>query len=244
MEFKDRIKTIREASGKSVVDFAKQLGKTESAIRMWEAGKNKPDANTLIELSKLFNCSTDYLLGLTEYRNRADYELLDEMWRSVFGTHEDTNRSVHPAMLKLFHEIMLEYRNLRDSDLGDEYLNRLYSMVSHIGILCQEHYHATNYLLEWLVSDSDKFSMDKTLWLACDTFEIKSHYMFLADNEMKGLFELIEAKIIDLYINTIGEVTGESFSRDNLKSMHEKKKKEARERYLQITKNGGEPNAT
>ena len=68
MEFKDRIRTLRQEGSLSAAALAEKLGKSESAIRMWEAGKNKPDADTLIELSKLFECTTDYLLGLTDIK--------------------------------------------------------------------------------------------------------------------------------------------------------------------------------
>ena len=66
MQFKDRIRELRNERKMSVSDMAKTFGKSESAIRMWEAGKNKPDADTLIELARFIGCSTDYLLGLTD----------------------------------------------------------------------------------------------------------------------------------------------------------------------------------
>lgn len=66
----------------SVVEFSKKLGKSESAIRMWESGKNKPDADTLIELSKLFECTTDYLLGLSEDKSTVEYHnRLKKLWK-------------------------------------------------------------------------------------------------------------------------------------------------------------------
>ena len=68
MEFKDRIKELRQEKALSVGAFAEKLGKSESAIRMWETGKAKPDADTLITLSEYFNCSTDFLLGISNYR--------------------------------------------------------------------------------------------------------------------------------------------------------------------------------
>jgi transcriptional regulator with XRE-family HTH domain len=45
------------------------MGKTESACRAWELGRTKPDCDTLIKLAQYFECSTDYLLGLSEDRN-------------------------------------------------------------------------------------------------------------------------------------------------------------------------------
>lgn len=75
MEFKDRLKALRTQKKLSAADLAKNLvpAKSESAIRMWEAGKNKPDADTLIKLAEYFDCTTDYLLGLSEYKNAVDF---------------------------------------------------------------------------------------------------------------------------------------------------------------------------
>ena len=73
MEFKDRIKMIRVEKGDSPAQLAAFLGKTESAVRAWEIERSKPDADTLIKLAKYFGCTTDYLLGLSDYKN-ADEE--------------------------------------------------------------------------------------------------------------------------------------------------------------------------
>lgn len=78
MEFKDRLKELRQENNISAANLAKQLNKSESAIRMWESGKNKPDADTLIELTKIFDCSVDYMLGLNSFKNATDVKEFDE----------------------------------------------------------------------------------------------------------------------------------------------------------------------
>lgn len=63
MTFKERIKELRTESNITQAELAAKLGKGESAIRTWETGRAKPDVDTLIKLSKIFDCSVDYLLG-------------------------------------------------------------------------------------------------------------------------------------------------------------------------------------
>lgn len=63
MEFKDRLKKLRNDENISVPLLAEKLGKAESTVRMWEIGKAKPDIDTLLALSDHFHCSVDYLLG-------------------------------------------------------------------------------------------------------------------------------------------------------------------------------------
>lgn len=72
MEFKDRLRSLREEHGLSATQLAGQFSKSEGAIRMWETGRSKPDADTLIRLARYFNCTIDYLVGVDEYKNREE----------------------------------------------------------------------------------------------------------------------------------------------------------------------------
>jgi|GEM_PF-108203 len=72
MDFKDRIKDLRVKKDLSHTQLAIVFNKTESAIRSWELGRTKPDADTLIKLAQYFKCTTDYLLGLSDFENAKD----------------------------------------------------------------------------------------------------------------------------------------------------------------------------
>lgn len=65
----ERIKKLREENNLSQKKLAETLGVTQQAVAKWEGGKAEPDSITLINLSKLFCCSTDYLLGHSTIRN-------------------------------------------------------------------------------------------------------------------------------------------------------------------------------
>ncbi len=60
----DRIKKLREEAGYSQSDIAKRMGISRSAVNAWEMGLSTPTTPYIIELSKLFHVSTDYLLGI------------------------------------------------------------------------------------------------------------------------------------------------------------------------------------
>jgi len=74
MEFKDRLKLLRTMKELSFSQLATEFKKTEAAIRSWELGRNKPDADTLIKLSEYFDVSVDYLLGLSDYFGKDDFQ--------------------------------------------------------------------------------------------------------------------------------------------------------------------------
>lgn len=78
MEFKDRIKFLRKEAHMTTTALAAELNKSDTAIRMWEIGKSKPDADTLIRLSSFFHCSTDYLLGCSDFKNKESWQVLED----------------------------------------------------------------------------------------------------------------------------------------------------------------------
>jgi len=58
------IKYLREQAGHTQLELAKLLGVSRTSITAWENGTNSPTATYLIELSKLYGRSVDYMLGL------------------------------------------------------------------------------------------------------------------------------------------------------------------------------------
>jgi transcriptional regulator with XRE-family HTH domain len=60
----DRIKSLREQKNMTQADLAKQLGITRSSVNAWEMGISVPSTQYIVELSEIFNVSTDYLLGV------------------------------------------------------------------------------------------------------------------------------------------------------------------------------------
>jgi len=46
--------------------LAFELGTDKKAVSRWESGQFSPNAETLVELSRILKVSTDYLLGLSD----------------------------------------------------------------------------------------------------------------------------------------------------------------------------------
>ncbi len=58
-----RIKELREAMGLTRVQLADRLGVTVVAVRKWELGMAKPNADKLPVLADLLHCTIDALYG-------------------------------------------------------------------------------------------------------------------------------------------------------------------------------------
>ena len=54
--------------GLSQEDLAAKIGKGRGTIARWEADPSCISGRYLVRLSKIFGCTTDYLLGLTPER--------------------------------------------------------------------------------------------------------------------------------------------------------------------------------
>lgn len=65
------IKSERVRIGISQDVLAEKLGVHVNSVRKWESGETQPSSLSLIAMSKIFNCSPDYLLGLTDERTVA-----------------------------------------------------------------------------------------------------------------------------------------------------------------------------
>jgi len=83
--FGERVRESREREGLKPGGLAsdKRLDVSEAAVRMWETNKTIPSIETLLKLADIFNCSTDYLLGKSEYRNEVEIKRLDGMAAEV-----------------------------------------------------------------------------------------------------------------------------------------------------------------
>ena len=62
-----RLKYLRELKGMSQNDLAKALNVTQSTIAKWETGAREPNADNIIKIAKIFNETTDFLLGANDY---------------------------------------------------------------------------------------------------------------------------------------------------------------------------------
>ena len=62
----DRIKKLREQNGITQTELAQKLNITRSSVNAWEMGISAPSTQNIIELSDIFDVSTDYLLGVNK----------------------------------------------------------------------------------------------------------------------------------------------------------------------------------
>lgn len=70
-----RIKQLREELNLNQEELAKKLNISPSTIGMYETNRRQPNYEILENLSNIFNCSIDYLLGKSDIRNPEEIKI-------------------------------------------------------------------------------------------------------------------------------------------------------------------------
>ena len=78
MVLADKIMNERKKKGWSQEQLADKLGVSRQSVSKWESAQSIPDINRILELSKLFDVSTDYLLK-DEIQNNATDNIIESV---------------------------------------------------------------------------------------------------------------------------------------------------------------------
>lgn len=87
----DQIRKYRKEKGLSQDELAEKLGVSRQSISLWENGQTQPTIENILALARIFNVSTDAILGNTEeVKSQAEEAATEEV---VLGASEGKRRS-------------------------------------------------------------------------------------------------------------------------------------------------------
>lgn len=66
----NRIKELRIAAGMKQADLAEKISTTYTTVSKYELGQRDLGVDTITTLCRIFDCSSDYLLGLSDLKNQ------------------------------------------------------------------------------------------------------------------------------------------------------------------------------
>lgn len=69
--FGERLKELRKQRKLTRTECQREVGYNGDTFWRWETGKRIPNGKALIDLATFFNVSADYLLGLTDKKERV-----------------------------------------------------------------------------------------------------------------------------------------------------------------------------
>ena len=107
--FGDRIKRLRLNNNLTMDALAEKLNVTKSRISMWENSGTVPREDVLIQLSKMFDVSIDYLLGNDEMEgNQPENQKLSYIQRSLGKLDDEKLQKAESVLRAVFDDIFDE----------------------------------------------------------------------------------------------------------------------------------------
>lgn len=117
----DIIRELRKEAGYSQTELGNKLNITASAIGMYEQNRRLPDVENLIKLAKIFDVSTDYILGIEN--NSKNYISKDSKFNSNYNAMKE---AFFIRFIKLYNDNKLDYNN------EEAFLNLTHKQISDI----------------------------------------------------------------------------------------------------------------
>lgn len=115
--FASRIKKLRSDRNLSLDGLANELGVNKSRIGMWETNGTVPRDDILIQLSKYFNVSIDYLLGNEKMEDKEpNSERLQYLQRGL-GKLDEGRLEKAEKMLSVMFDDIFENGEEDDDDI-------------------------------------------------------------------------------------------------------------------------------
>ena len=92
MKLYEKIIKLRKSNGWSQEELAEKLDLSRQAISRWENETALPDANNILQLSKIFGVTSDYLLN-EDYSDDGDIPCVKEAKKEL-DSKKDSNRKL------------------------------------------------------------------------------------------------------------------------------------------------------
>ena len=115
--FNQRLRFLREETGMTQNEVAEKISISPRVYAYYETERFPKSAETIKNLAKLFNCTTDYLLGASDFRNHEETQNINDS-ADVF------NQIKNPLVL----ESMKDTFNIM-ADIGKSFDDKSYAVA-------------------------------------------------------------------------------------------------------------------
>lgn len=98
MTFGEKLQKLRKEKGWTQEQLAAQINISRQALSKWELGTAIPDTENIVQISKLFQVSTDYLLN-DEYESDEDLPAVHASAQKISNTYNNRIRIIVGACI-------------------------------------------------------------------------------------------------------------------------------------------------
>lgn len=174
MKFGERLKSLRESANVTPDEFSKIINKSRSSLSGYETNNILPDHKTLFLIADYFDCSLDYLLGRSEFRDIEEEQLYKQK-QLKYGI-KDLNRYNRLLMDKLESLNTVYYRYFQENMEKVEEPERLSHIFDAALLILDKLTIYIGYYVKLLDSENSPFLVDgeivKNFWLLDDKNEL------------------------------------------------------------------------
>jgi len=89
----ERLHLLRKEADMTQTELADAIGLGRVVVSHYEKGNRWPQAEGLIKIAKFFDCTTDYLLGISNYRQYPTEDVKTIADRLILEIEEATNKA-------------------------------------------------------------------------------------------------------------------------------------------------------
>lgn len=102
MEFSEKLITLRKSKELTQEQLAEQLNVSRQSISKWENGQVIPDIEKIIELSRVFDVTTDYLLKSSEIDDLSiKTDMLEHQQRQILAREQKRTKLFKNCMYSI-----------------------------------------------------------------------------------------------------------------------------------------------
>ena len=114
MKFNVRLRRLRQKNHLTQSELGQILGLKPTAISNYESNRNEPSLDKLIALSKYFDVSCDYLLGVTDAYLPVGGEVLDKDIVEFFDLYQKLSPENTKEIKKYIEYLLYKQENQVD----------------------------------------------------------------------------------------------------------------------------------
>lgn len=209
-----RIKALRQEAGLTQGQLGQRLGISTQVMSVYENGR-EPPYEILCNIAKFFDVTTDYLLGLSNFRNQEERDIANMQAKDIVGLLVNTCPDVRPNFLSSLKELLLKCSDYTTNP-STFMLHKLEFIIEKFtgivgaysdGIATYSEYFSdpTNDTIEYIVMNSlpdDRFR--NVLSDACFAILSEMNQLY---KELPSIFSS-DTEAIKLSANKIGEQEG------------------------------------
>lgn len=130
--FWERFYELCNSIGEKPNPVAQKIGLSSGVLTKWKSGTSFPNGTILIDIAKYFNCSIDYLVGLTNQKEPYNREISSidlDILEKIHSLPEDSqDEIIH--MINYKYEQLQKKRKEPSSSSGSTAMENIHDMLA------------------------------------------------------------------------------------------------------------------